>query len=83
LKRANNTKYYDGPGGIFYDAVNDSIFVLERQCGYIGNRRTHERLGGMYDAWYSRAKKPTYRNTAIAPLPEGEVIRLADLPEGW
>lgn len=73
-----SVKYYDGPGGVFYDDRNDKIFTLTPRTEMIVKIRegSFAIVGRYYDYRSLTAK---IKKTAITDLEAAGVIRLGDL----
>jgi len=69
-------KYYDGPGGVFYNPTDDSIFIVTPSTcgGRMWNMLTEEDLGGIYKL---ETRDKIWKRCALTKVEES--IRLGDL----
>ena len=71
-------KYYNGPDGVFYDAKNNDLFILEANGIRIFNRVSRTYVGRKYAIWWS---SKSYKDIALEQLDnwDDEIIRLGEL----
>jgi hypothetical protein len=69
------SKYYSGPGGVFYGKKRDNIFILEWTWGHLVNVKTFKMTGRLYD-YYALGVK--HKNIAVIDCSH-DWIRLGDL----
>jgi hypothetical protein len=70
--KKKKSKYFDGPSGVYYNAGQDSVYVLWRlPSTEIINMKTGERIGGVYELERGMRAKDHYRRISVlatAPL---------------
>lgn len=70
----NKYKYYGGPGGVFYSADSDSIFVLEPMWQLAYSAKENKFCGKIY-----RVEGNNFKTAGMSVLMTKSVVRIGAL----